>query len=103
MCRAAHPPFGKATAKDAFYKFIGGKRPDLFWKAMAKGKDAGHFSEEFMDLVQEMLNVDKKDKPRINMEGIKNHPWYTSDDVPDQQALQQDFDERTKNANADML
>jgi len=39
MCRAAHPPFEKATAKDGFYKFIGGKRPDLFWKAMCRGKD----------------------------------------------------------------
>lgn len=56
-----------------------------------------------MDLVQEMLNVDKKDKPRINMEGIKNHPWYTNEDIPSQQELQQDFDERTKNANANML
>lgn len=37
------------------------------------------------------------------MEGIKNHPWYTNEDIPSQQELQQDFDEITKNANANML
>jgi len=48
---AQHPPFGAATYKDGFFKFIGGKRPDLFWKAMSKGKKTGYFSEDFKDLV----------------------------------------------------
>ena len=87
MCRAAHPPFGSATNKDSFYKLIGGKRPDLFWNAMMNGKTKGYFSESLMDLVQEMLHLDKKDHPRINMESIKNHPWFTSTEVPSKEEL----------------
>jgi hypothetical protein len=48
---AQHPPFTIATAKDGFYKYIGGNRPDLFWKCMQKGKKDGYFSEDFKDLV----------------------------------------------------
>ena len=36
MCVAQHPPFKLAKAKDSIYKFIGGKRPNLFWKCMKK-------------------------------------------------------------------
>ena len=69
---AAHPPFNKATPRDKFYKFIGGKRPDLFWKSMERGKPAGFFSEDFKDLVQSMLALDVT---RIDMDSILNHPW----------------------------
>ena len=64
ISRAQHPPFGKATAKDSFYKFIGGKRPDLFWKTMNKGKSADYFSEEFKDLVTKMIDLKER---RISM------------------------------------
>ena len=47
MCVAQHPPFKLAKAKDSIYKFIGGKRPDLFWKTVGKGKSEGYFSEDF--------------------------------------------------------
>jgi hypothetical protein len=46
---------------------------------MQKGKKAGYFSDNFKDLVQQMLALEDK---RITMEDIKKHPWYTSDDVP---------------------
>ena len=75
---AAHPPFGAAIARDGYYKFIGGNRPDMFWKCMSKGKIAGYFSEDFKDLVQNMLAV----KNRFNMEQIKAHKWYTNKDLP---------------------
>jgi len=103
LCRSAHPPFKAALPKDNFYKYIGGERPDLFWEVMGRGKEDGHFSEEFKDLVQEMINRDKKDKPRINMEGIKSHPWYTNTNIPSQGELARDFEYRTQNANAAML
>lgn len=48
---ARHPPFAKAIAKDSFYKYIGGNRPDLFWKCMSRGKKSNYFSKDFMDLV----------------------------------------------------
>ena len=45
---------------------------------MSKGKIAGYFSEDFKDLVQNMLAV----KNRFNMEQIKAHKWYTNKDLP---------------------
>ena len=36
---AAHPPFDKAIPRNSTYKFIGGGRNDLFWKAMSKNKE----------------------------------------------------------------
>jgi serine/threonine protein kinase len=81
ICRAFHPGFKKAVKNDPHYKFIGGKKPELFWKAMERGKPKGFFSESFKDLVQRMIKVDK-DGSRITMEGIKSHPWYTSDELP---------------------
>jgi len=47
-----------------------------------------------MDLVEKMLAIDKNNS-RINMEGIKNHPWFTSAEIPSQEELKQEFDERT--------
>jgi len=79
MCVAAHPPWSKAIAKDPFYKFIGGKRPDLFWKTMNKGKPEDYFSEEFKDLVTQMIDIADR---RFDMEKVMAHPWYTSNDVP---------------------
>lgn len=46
-----------AVAKDNFYKFIGGKRPDLFWKTMNKGKRADYYSNELKDLITRMIDL----------------------------------------------
>jgi len=78
ICVTAHPPFKTAKVKDDLYKLIGGKRPDLYWKAVSKHKDFV-FSEDFKDLVTKMIDVVDR---RIDMSAIMEHPWYTSDDVP---------------------
>jgi len=78
LMRAQHPPFGKAVAKDPFYKYIGGNRLDLYWKTMSKGKPTNYYSEEFKDLCGQMMQLADK---RIDMDGILNHPWM-SGEVP---------------------
>ena len=52
---ARHPPFTKAVAGDKFYKPIGSGRPELFWAAMEKYKSPGYYSDDFKDLVTQML------------------------------------------------
>lgn len=97
ISRAQHPPFAKAIAKDQFYKYIGGKRPDLFWKTMGKGKPDGYFSEEFQDLCGRMMEL--KDR-RINMNDILSHPWMTSTDVPSNEEILKEFTVREQKAKA---
>jgi len=86
---AQHPPFSMAVAKDPFYKFIGGGRPDLFWKKMMSNKRAGFFSDDFKNLVQRMLAY----KERITMDEILNHPWMNGP-VPSKMNLIDEFKTR---------
>lgn len=44
---------------------------------MFKGND--YWSKDFMDLFTKMVDVFDR---RIDMNGIKSHPWYTNNDVP---------------------
>ena len=70
---AMHPPFTKAVAGDKFYKPIGSGRPELFWQVMEKYKSPNYYSDDFKDLVNQMLAL--KDDQRIKMDGILDHPW----------------------------
>ena len=83
---AAHAPFNKAKPNDPVYRFIGGKRNDLFWEKIERNKPDGFFSDNFKDLVQSMLAYEgTKEKPgvtRIDMDGILNHPWMTDEHLP---------------------
>ena len=86
--RAQHPAFSIAKVSDPTYKYIGGKRPDLFWKKMQTGKSKGYFSEEFKDLVGKMLDLAGS---RIDIDGIMNHPWVKSEDVPTYEQIKYEF------------
>lgn len=70
-----HPPFSKAVPDDPFYRLICANRADLFWKAHAKNKTGGlaFFSEEFMNLITSMLQLDPTH--RLSMAEVKAHPW----------------------------
>ncbi len=71
-----HPPFSKADPADPFYRLICANRADLFWKAHGKNKPGGmaFFTEEFMNLVTSMLQLDPTH--RLSIAEVKAHPWY---------------------------
>lgn len=68
-----HPPFGRASVQDPFYKLIAGNRDDLFWKAHSRNKPEGFFSDEFKHLITSMLQHEPS--LRLTMAEVKAHPW----------------------------
>jgi len=55
-----HPPFTTAQPTDPFYRCVAAGRFDIFWRTHCKNKPEGlaHFSEEFKDLMQQMLALE---------------------------------------------
>lgn len=72
---AGHPPFEKAHPTDAYYKLLMTNRADLFWKNHSKSKDPDFFSEDFKDLITNMLQY--APHMRLNLVDIIGHPWMT--------------------------
>lgn len=64
---AQHPPFTTAQPGDPFYRCLAANRGDIFWKTHCKSKPNGmaFFSEEFKDLVSQMLALDPNNRPSI--------------------------------------
>jgi len=87
-----HPPFTRAEPSDPFYRLICANRTDLFWKAHSKNKPEGFFSEEFKNLISQMLAFDPAQ--RLSMEEIKAHPWYDDANVASLEDVQAEFDQR---------
>jgi len=52
---SGHPPFATAHPEDPHYKLIATNRADLFWKTHSNKKPAGFFSDQFKDLITNML------------------------------------------------
>ena len=66
MC-FGNQPFATAGVKDLYFKCIGKKRFDIFWKAHTKHRPLGdNFSLEYKDLVEKMLTANPED--RITLE-----------------------------------
>jgi len=72
---AQHPPFTTAQPVDPFYRCVAAGRFDIFWRTHCKNKDEGmeYFSEEFKDLIQQMLALEADKRPTV--EQIMNHQW----------------------------
>lgn len=70
---SGHPPFSNADPKDSHYKLIASNRADLFWKTHQTRKPAGFYSEEFKDLITNMLQL--LPNQRLSMADIIGHPW----------------------------
>ncbi len=64
---------------------------------MGRGKPPGYFSEEFKDLVGKMMEIRES---RIDMDGIMNHPWVKSEEVPTHQEIKMEFKVREDKAKA---
>jgi len=54
---AGHPPFNHADRRDPHYKLLATNRADLFWKTHSNRKPKDFFSEEFKDLITNMLQL----------------------------------------------
>jgi len=68
-----HPPFNTANPKDPHYRLLAEGQADLFWKQHSKSKEKGFFSEEFMDLITNMLQVNPCH--RLSLADIVGHEW----------------------------
>lgn len=70
---AGHPPFNAALQKDSYYKLLAMNRADLFWKTHSRNKPENFFSDEFKDLITNMLQV--MPHQRLSLAEIVGHPW----------------------------
>jgi len=68
---AGYPPFEQASKNDKWFKPLMQGKIDKFWKAHQKSPIAK--IPEAKDMLTKMLAFNPKD--RIDIEGIKKHPW----------------------------
>jgi len=99
------PPFMKADPNtDPYYRVLCGQRYDAFWKAHEKhkpkieGKEQ-FFSEEFRNLMEVMFSLDPS--KRLNIEQIKDHPWYNGP-IVDKETLKVEFTKRKEKVDAEL-
>jgi len=52
---SGHPPFNSANPQDPHYRLVAEGKADIFWQQHQKHKKAGFYSEEFKDLITNML------------------------------------------------
>ena len=70
---AGHPPFNNAEPRDPYYKLLATNRADLFWKTHSGRKPKDFFSEEFKDLITNMLQL--MPHQRLSIADVIGHPW----------------------------
>jgi BR serine/threonine kinase/MAP/microtubule affinity-regulating kinase len=70
---SGHPPFQLADPRDPHYKLIASNRADLFWKTHESRKVQGFYSDDFKDLITNMLQL--LPNQRLSMADIIGHPW----------------------------
>ena len=69
-----HPPFNQAhPEKDPHYNLLAQGKADYFWNQHSKSKPAGFFTDEFKDLVSNMLQLNPTH--RLSAADIIGHPW----------------------------
>lgn len=80
-------PFGKASARDPYYKYLAAGKADKFWLKHAKASGKDELSDEVKDLISKCMAYKPSDRPTI--EEIKEHPWFegtmpTKDDIKEE-------------------
>lgn len=96
---AQHPPFTTAQPGDPFYRCLAANRGDIFWKTHCKSKPNGmqFFSEEFKDLVSQMLSLDPNNRPTI--EQVMAHSWMQGFE-PTKEQVMAEFGKRDEEVKA---
>jgi len=72
-------PFGKAIVYDQYYRNFIKNDPKTFWKIMLP--KVGNVSDDFMDLVNQMLSYDPKERP--SFDSIRKHAWMQLETATD--------------------
>jgi len=52
---SGHPPFSMANDDDQYFKLLASNKSEMFWRAHSQRKEPGFYSEEFKDLITNML------------------------------------------------
>ena len=65
-------PFNRAAPDDKLYVLLANNRADLFWRHQMKACNQ-NFSQELMDLLTCMLQLDPLHRPSIAE--VLGHPW----------------------------
>ena len=68
------PPFNKACRTDPLYRFLMDKDYVKFWKVHSRSRKADFFTEDFILLVQDLMQHDPLKRP--NIQQIKESAWY---------------------------
>ena len=76
IMRAGHPCYALAREEDRYYAKIVNHNANNFWEAHEKNKPAGHFSDEFKQIVTSLLSFEPSQRPSI-LE-IAGHAWLAN-------------------------
>ncbi len=89
------PPFHQASSKDGNYKYIGGNRPNKFWRTHTKNKPNGSdfFSPELRELVTQLISFSPYERPSLSE--VKETEWYKGP-LPTPEEIREEFIERKK-------
>lgn len=97
-----HPPFMSASHQDKKYLYIGGNRPNKFWKNHSKTKPNGtdFYSPELRDLVTSLLSFYATERP--SLAEVKASEWYNGP-VPTYDEIVEEFTKRKAMLAADNI
>jgi len=66
-----YPPFGSSKDSDPYFKTFT-ENNDKFWTVHSRGKPQGYYSEEFINLINQLLCPEAT---RLTVEEAMNHTW----------------------------
>ncbi len=104
MMIAGHPPFRKAESSDSWYKFIAGKKSDMFWQYHNSAKEKAFGPNFYSEDLQNLLSGIYEPEPtkRYKISHIKATKWYNGP-VADDSAVIKEFNKYTEGLTAYML
>jgi len=70
---SGHPPFNSANPQDPHYRLVAEGKADIFWQQHQKHKKNGFYTDEFKDLITNMLQFNPNS--RLSLADIVGHAW----------------------------
>jgi len=91
---AGNPPFKNATLEDPHYRLICSNRVNDFWDVHSHGHPEGFFSQEFKDLITNMLAPSPYQ--RLALADVAGHSWFLSKDSATSKDVRKEMRQRQK-------
>lgn len=88
---SGHPPFNSANPQDPHYRLVAEGKADIFWQQHQKHKKAGFYTEEFKDLITNMLQFNPNS--RLSLADIVGHAWMQGT-IASAAQVRQEFQQR---------